>query len=263
MALMGALRLAFRVACIVGLFLLCAPLHYLWKLVKMPSPWPRRFLRWVGRAAGIRVKVVGVPLDRDVLFLANHLSWLDILLVAGASGAAFVAKSEVAETPVIGWLARLNNTVFVARSERSGVRGQADALRSALAAGQPVALFPEGTTDGGPEILPFRASLLASLFPPLPGVLVQPVALDYGTAAHELSWIGDETGLANVRKVLTRRGGTPVTLHFLAPVDPATGDRKSLASAARAGIVEALGDPAKVILLREPLGPSGGGADRL
>lgn len=244
------IRLALRVLMMVAALLICLPLHYAWRLLRRPSPWPRRFLGWVGRAAGMRVRIVGVPLERDVLFLANHLSWLDILLVAGASGAAFVAKAEVAETPVIGWLARLNNTVFVARTERSGVRGQADALRSALASGQPVALFPEGTTDGGPDILPFRASLLASLFPPLPGVRVQPVALDYGAAAHDLSWIGEETGLANVRKVLARRGATPVILHFLAPVDPASGDRKALAAAARGEIVEALS-------------PSGGGTDRL
>jgi lyso-ornithine lipid O-acyltransferase len=247
---MGTLRLAFRVAWIVALLLLCVPLHYLWRLLRTPSPWPRRFLGWVGRAAGMRVKVVGAPLERDVLFLANHLSWLDILIVAGASGAAFVAKTEVAEVPVVGWLAGLNNTVFVARSERSGVRGQADALRAALASGQPVALFPEGTTDGGPDILPFRASLLASLFPPLPGVMVQPIALDYGAASHDLAWIGDETGLANVRKVLTRRGTVPVVLHFLAPVDPASGDRKALAARSRAEIIEALG-------------PSGPAADRL
>jgi 1-acyl-sn-glycerol-3-phosphate acyltransferase len=201
----------------------------------------------------MRARVVGIPLERDVLFLANHLSWLDIVLIAGSSGAAFVAKQEVAETPLVGWLARLNNTVFVARSERSGVRGQADALRAALATGQPVALFPEGTTDGGPDILPFRASLLASLFPPLPGVRVQPIALDYGGATRDLAWIGDETGLANVRKVLGRRGTTPVVLHFLAPVDPASGDRKALAARSRAEIIEALGGPA----------PSGGGADRL
>jgi 1-acyl-sn-glycerol-3-phosphate acyltransferase len=251
---MGSLRLAFRVVWIVGLFLLCVPLHYLWKLFGSPSPWPRWFLGRVGRAAGMRVRVVGQALERDVLFLANHLSWLDILIVAGASGAAFVAKQEVAEVPVVGWLAGLNSTVFVARSERRGVRDQADALRAALATGQPVALFPEGTTDGGPDILPFRASLLASLFPPLPGVRVQPIALDYGAAAHDLSWIGDETGLANVRKVLTRPGTTLVTLHFLAPVDPGNGDRKTLAAAARAEIVEALG---------EPLTPSGGGSDRL
>jgi 1-acyl-sn-glycerol-3-phosphate acyltransferase len=201
----------------------------------------------------MRVRVVGAPIERDVLFLANHLSWLDILVLAGASGTAFVAKAEVAGTPVVGWLANLNSTVYVARAERSAVRGQADALRTALASGQPVALFPEGTTDGGPDILPFRASLLAALFPPLPGVRVQPVALDYGAAAHDLAWIGDETGLANVRRVLARRGTTPVTVQFLAPVDPASGDRKALARAARDEIVEALEAP----------GPSGGGADRL
>jgi 1-acyl-sn-glycerol-3-phosphate acyltransferase len=242
---MAGLRLILRGAWIVGLLLLCLPLHYLWKLFGARSPWPRRFLAWVGRAAGMQVRTVGTPLSANVLFLANHLSWLDILIVAGASGAAFVAKAEVETTPVIGWLARLNNTVFVARAERSGVRGQADALRSALASGQPVALFPEGTTDGGPDILPFRASLLAALFPPLPGVRVQPIALDYGAAGHDLAWIGDETGLANVRKVLTRRGTVPVVLHFLAPVDPASGDRKTLAAAARDEIVEALPSPGK------------------
>ena len=230
--------------------LVCLPLHYLWRLARRRSPWPRRFLALVARAAGMRVRVVGVPLERDVLFLANHLSWLDILVLAGASGTAFVAKAEVAETPLVGWLAGLNATVFVARAERSAVRGQADSLRSALGRGQPVALFPEGTTEGGGEILPFRASLLAALYPPLPGVMVQPVALDYGAAARDLAWVGDETGLANVRKVLSRRGSTPVIVQFLAPVDPAAADRKSLASAARDEIVEALR-------------PSGDGTDRL
>jgi lyso-ornithine lipid O-acyltransferase len=244
------IRLVLRVSAMAAALLVCLPLHYLWRLLGRRSPWPQRFLGWVGRAAGMRVTVVGAPLKRDVLFLANHLSWLDILVLAGASGAAFVAKAEVAETPVVGWLARLNNTVFVARAERAGVRGQADALRAALASGQAVALFPEGTTDGGPEILPFRASLLASLFPPLPGVMVQPVALDYGSAAHDLAWIGEEAGLDNVRKVLSRRGTAEVILYFLAPVDPASGDRKALARAARDEIVEALG-------------PSGGEADRL
>lgn len=247
------LRLSLRILAMAAALTVCLPLHYLWKLGGRPSPWPRRFLGWVARSAGMRVRVVGTPLERDVLFLANHLSWLDILVLAGASGTAFVSKAEVAEVPVVGWLAGLNNTVFVARSERSGVRGQADALRRALASGQPVALFPEGTTDGGPDILPFRASLLAALFPPLPGVLVQPVAIDYGAAADELAWVGEEPGLDNVRKVLSRRGTVPVTLHFLAPVDPASGDRKALARASRDEIVEALAKR----------GSSGGGADRL
>jgi 1-acyl-sn-glycerol-3-phosphate acyltransferase len=243
---MGALRLVLRVAAMVAGFLACVPLHYGWKLAGRPSPWPRRFLWWIGWSAGMRAQVVGRPLPSHVLFVANHLSWLDILLVAGATGTAFVSKEEVARYPLIGWLAGLNNTVFVARSERNSVRGQADALRTALATGQPVTLFPEGTTDGGPDLLPFRASLLASLFPPLPGVRVQPVALDYGPAAHDISWVGEETAVANARRILSRPGTTPVILRFLAPVDPAAvGDRKALAAAARAEIHEALDPSAK------------------
>ena len=240
------LRLIARVAAMVAGLLACVPLHYAWKLAGQPSPWPRRFLWWIGRSAGMRANVVGKPLERDVLFVANHLSWLDIMLVAGATGTAFVSKDEVARYPLVGWLARLNNTVFVARAEKKGVRGQADALRAALATGQPVTLFPEGTTDGGADTLPFRASLLASLFPPLPRLRVQPVALDYGPAAHDIAWVGEESAIANARRILSRPGTTPVTIRFLAPVDPAEmGDRKALAAAARAEIHDALDPSAK------------------
>jgi 1-acyl-sn-glycerol-3-phosphate acyltransferase len=236
------MRLTLRTVMIVAGLIALLPLHYLWKLLGRKSPWPRRFLVWVGHAAGMRVRVAGQPLGDHVLFLSNHLSWLDIMLIAGASGAAFVSKDEVARWPLIGWLASLNNTIFVARTRRGAVRDQADALRAALAGGQPVALFPEGTTEGGPDILPFRASLLASLFPPLPGVRVQPVAIDYGAAAHDIAWVGQEAAGANATRVLARKGTTPVTVHFLEPLDPASfADRKALANAARSRIVAALG----------------------
>ena len=235
------MRLTMRMAAIVVALIVCVPLHYGWKLFWKRSPWPRRFLGFVGRAAGMRVRLVGRPLKSDVLFLANHLSWLDIMVVAGASGAAFVSKDDVARWPVIGWLSRLNNTVFIARTERKAVRGQADAVRTALATGQPIALFPEGTTEGGTETLPFRASLLASLFPPLPGLRVQPVAIDYGDSAEDIAWVGDESAGANGKRVLARRGTADVTLHFLDPIDPASlPDRKALAERSRAAIVGAL-----------------------
>ena len=236
------MRLTMRIAAIVAGLLALLPFHYLWKLVGRPSPWPRRFLAWVGRAAGMRLKVVGTPRRSHVLFVSNHLSWLDIMLIAGSSGAAFVAKDEIARWPVIGWLASLNNTIFVARTQRGAVRNQADALREALGRGQPVALFPEGTTEGGAEVLPFRASLLASVFPPLAGVTVQPVALDYGAAAGSIAWVGQEPAAANAKRVLSRRGTTPVTIHFLDPINPADiGDRKQLAVIGHARVVAALG----------------------
>jgi 1-acyl-sn-glycerol-3-phosphate acyltransferase len=257
------LRLSFRILAMTAGLAVCLPLHYLWKLRGAPSPWPRRFLGWVARATGMRARVVGEPLRSHVLFIANHLSWLDIMLVAGASGAAFVSKDEVARWPVIGWLARMNNTVFVARTARGAVRSQAEGLRAALATGQPVALFPEGTTDGGPEVLPFRASLLASLFPPLPDVKVQPIAIDYGAAAGEIAWVGQESAAANVKRVLSRPGTTAVTLHFLPPIDPPeAGDRKTLAERGRGEILAVL-EPGRSSRPAGSLDPSAAGADRL
>jgi len=243
---MSNLRFAGRVLSIVAGLLACLPLHYLWKLFGKPSPWPRRFLGWVGRSAGLRARSVGTPLERNVLFVANHLSWLDIMILAGATGTAFVSRDDVGRWPVIGWLSDMNNTVYVDRSNKRAVHGQVDTLRNALAAGQPVALFPEGTTDGGTNVLPFRASLLSALFPPMPGLKVQPVAIDYGAAGADIAWTGEEGAGANARRVLSRRGNVPVTLHFLEPLDPAElSDRKALAHASRDAIVAALGPSAR------------------
>ncbi|MDB5722332.1 MAG: 1-acyl-sn-glycerol-3-phosphate acyltransferase, partial [Alphaproteobacteria bacterium] len=220
MTVAARLRLARRIAGIAGALILCLPLHYAWKLAGRRSPWPRRFLFMVAFAAGMRPRVTGSPLKRQVLFLANHVSWLDIMLVAGTSGAAFVSKAEVADWPLFGWLASLNDSVFVAREQKRAVQGQADALRTALAGGRAVALFPEGTTEGGHRVLPFRASLLAALFPPLPGIRVQPVAIDYGPAVEDIAWVGDEGAAANALRILSRKGIVPVGVHYLQPVDP-------------------------------------------
>jgi 1-acyl-sn-glycerol-3-phosphate acyltransferase len=235
------MRATARVLAIVTAMIAGLVLHHLWLLFRRRSPWARRFLAFVGWAAGMRPRVVDTPLRDHVLFVANHLSWLDIMLIAGATGSAFVSKDDVARWPLIGWLARLNDTVFVARTGRRDVHRQAEALRTALASGRPVALFPEGTTEGGRDVLHFRASLLAAVVPPPPGVRVQPVAIDYGEAAHDIAWIGGESAAANAMRILSRPGTTPVTLRFLAPIDPATiASRKALAEAARDEIVAAL-----------------------
>ncbi len=227
-------------AILLGIFA-CVPLHYLSKLVGRRSRWPRRFLWWVGYSAGMRVSVSGAPLPSHVLFAGNHLSWLDIMVLAGETGTAFVSKAEVGRTPVIGWLANLNNTVYVERRDRGAAGSQAEALRAALATGQPVALFPEGGTDGGVETLPFRASLFSSLFPPVEGIKVQPVAIDYGAAGADIAWTGDEPALANVKRVLSRPGTTRVTLRFMPPMEPAAfADRKDIANAAHARVTAAL-----------------------
>ncbi|MGE0178570.1 MAG: lysophospholipid acyltransferase family protein [Sphingomonas sp.] len=230
-----------RLGAITLSLLFYLPLHYGWKLAGARSPWPRRFLAFAGRRCGLRVRVRGVPIAGGVLFAANHETWLDILALGGVTGTSFVAKDEIRRWPLVGWLAGLNATLYVVRTARQEVRGQADQIRDALGVGGRVALFPEGTVDGSRDVLPFRASLFASLYPPIPAVRVQPVAIDYGGATADIAWLDDESTGGNVRRILARPGTIVVTLDFLAPIDPAkAGDRKALAAASRAEIVAAL-----------------------
>ena len=136
-------------------------------------------------------------------------------------------------------LASLNSSLFVDRETRGAAAEQAEAMRTALAQGQPLTLFPEGTTGNGIVLRAFRSSLLAAVAPPPPGIVVQPVALDYGSDAASIAWTEDESIGQNALPLLQRRGGTALTLRFLAPLPPA--DRKTTTAAARAAIAGALG----------------------
>ncbi len=223
-------------------------MHYLWRLLRLPSPWPRWFLGRAARIAGARVEVIGTPLRRDVFYISNHLSWIDILALGGASGTAFVAKAEIGEAPVVGWLAGLNRTVYVKRENRMGVAQQINELRDALAENWAITVFPEGTTTDGRSLLPFKTPMLRVLEPPPPGVMVQPVLLDYGAAGEAIGWIGEESGLNNARRVLARKHGFPLKISFLEPFDPRDfPGRKAIAAESRrrveAALVAALGGP--------------------
>lgn len=246
-------RLFARVALLVLALLICVPFHYLWRLLRLPSPWPMWFLGRVARIAGVRVQVSGVPLKRDVFYVANHISWLDILALGGASGTAFVAKEELARAPLVGWLASLNRTVFVKRENRLGVAEQINQLRDALAENWSVTVFPEGTVTDGKSLLPFKTPMLRVLEPPPPGVMVQPVLLDYGDASEEIAWVGEESGVTNAKRILARRGSFVLRMTFLDPFHPRDfPGRKAIAAESRRRIEEAL-----VAALGHPLRPFG------
>lgn len=162
----GWVRFILRTIAILILLIVFVPLHYAWRIFAYGSPFPMLFLRYTARVIGARVQVVGTPLRRDVFFIANHVSWVDILAMAGASGTAFVAKWELSQVPVIGWLCRLNRTVFVKREHRMGVAEQINALKEALADNWSVTVFPEGTVTDGHSLLPFKSSMISVLEPP-------------------------------------------------------------------------------------------------
>ena len=209
-------------------------LHGIWRLIRRPSPWPQRLLGSIARIVGARTEIVGTPLTRDVVFISNHVSWTDIPILAGATGTAFVAKAELRQVPLIGWLCTLHRTVFVERGKRLDAAAQVDRLRASLADDHPVTIFPEGTTGDGHTLLPFKAALLGALDPPPAGLRVQPVFIDYGRVTDSIAWIGDESGASHATRLLCRPDTFPVVLRFAEPFDPAAiGGRKAIAAEAR------------------------------
>ena len=202
---------------VVSLWLIyCIPLHAGWRLVGLSSPWPRLFLRGSAIACGMDVQIIGPRRQTNVLYIANHVSWLDILVLAGRTGSAFVAKADMAPWPVVGWLATLNHSVYVQREQRLDSKAQAETIGAALQTGQALTL------------LPFRSSLIAAVAPPPEGIAIQPVAIDYGTAANGLAWVGDEGFGANAMRILSQRGRTRVILHFLEPLDVSDSTHRKL-----------------------------------
>ncbi len=229
------LRAALRIVGLILLFLACLPLHLFSKLVGR-SPWPRRFLAAAAWIVGARIRLEGGRPGRHTLLVSNHLSWIDILALAGSTGCAFVSKDTLGH-PFIHWLADQNRTIYVHRSNRRGAKDQALAIAAALEREQPVALFPEGTTGPGTHLLPFRSTLLEAATFAAKDVAICPVALDYSAAATEVAWY-QESGRDNVLRLLSRPGPLPLTVRVLPPI---TGNgRKALAEQARLAIESAL-----------------------
>ena len=238
---LGKVRIAVRLAALIGLLLVCVPGYYAWRILRLANPWPRWFLGAVAMVAGVEVQTFGERVRGRAFFLTNHVSWLDVPALAGASGAAFVAHDGLAAYPVLKWLCEMNDTVFVARHDRASVAGQVALVRTAIAETSALAVFPEGTTSDGTGLLPFKSSLLSALDPVPDGVAVQPVLLDYGSEAADIAWVGEEHGLDNFKRILARGRPVRLTIRFLPPLTgDALRDRKTMAAAARAAMLAEL-----------------------
>lgn len=181
-------------------------------------------------------QLAGKPIQPHTLLVSNHLSWLDILILGGSTGCAFVSKDSLGHG-LLHWLADQNHTIYVRREHRKGARNQAVEIARALEGDKPVALFPEGTTGPGDELLPFRSTLLEAAAYADRQVEIRPVALDYGSARTEVGW-WHEPGKDNVLRVLGRKRRLPVTVRLLDPLPHA--DRKTLAANIRSAIEHAL-----------------------
>ncbi|WP_420406820.1 lysophospholipid acyltransferase family protein [Hoeflea sp.] len=152
---------------------------------------PRWWHRLMCRVIGLKVVAHGeISERRPLLIVSNHISWKDILVLGSVADVVFIAKSEVRQWPVFGWLARLQRSVFVNRAEPRTTGKQISEVSRRLIAGEIVVLFAEGTTSDGNRILPFKSSLFGAASAALPfapdkTVHIQPVTIAY-TGIHGL-----------------------------------------------------------------------------
>ncbi len=164
--------------------------------------WSRRFLRLLN----VEVEIIGDVPGHGALLVSNHLSYVDIPLIAHVLPPRFVAKAELRSWPLVGWCCRGVETIFVDRASRLDTSRVAAEIRAGLERGDNVVLFPEGTSGPGHDLMPFRPSLLA---PPAAADLpVHYSALKYETAPDQppafmaISWWGDMPFAPHAKQLL-------------------------------------------------------------
>lgn len=241
LSVLGRIRISLRLLAMLSWLLVCIPAFYLFAIFTRRNPAARAFLSGIARIAGIELTVRGEKVHRGAFLLANHVSWIDIPALSAVTGTAFVGHDGLASMPLLKWLCKMNDTVFVARHDRTSVARQIAAVRTALSDTGALTVFPEGTTSDGTGLLPFKSSLLSAIEPIPAGIAVQPVVLDYGTEAADIAWVGEEHGLHNFLRVLARRRPVRLTVHFLPVLEGAAlASRKTIALAAREAILRRL-----------------------
>ena len=202
----------------------------------------RSFSYLLLRCFGMRVTRVGTPLPGAAMFVANHVSWIDITLLHSQRAVGFVAKAEISRWPLIGWLASQAGTIYHHRGDNESLHGVMHQMLQRLQEGRAVAVFPEGRTCDGRELGPFHPRIFQ------PAVLaqcpVQPVALKYGASGAAQAIVAfrpRENFLQNFLRLLGEPARS-VEVHFLEPTTAsAEGEgRKRLAQLCRERIVAAM-----------------------
>ncbi|MBU6234621.1 MAG: 1-acyl-sn-glycerol-3-phosphate acyltransferase [Alphaproteobacteria bacterium] len=210
------------------------------------SPRVYAFICWF---MAIRVHVKGTPQNsaNAVLFVPNHISYLDIVALGSILDARFVAKSEVAGWPLFGLLSKIQNTVFIRRT-RSALEGAMHELAKILKSGISLIVFAEGTSTNGLAVKPFKPGLFDAVFEAGGGIMVQPVALTIqsidgkapmgdGPTRNMYAWWRPEDTLVPHLWAFACSKGTDVAVNFLPVLSPQEyADRKALAAAAHRAV---------------------------
>jgi len=201
----------------------------------------RWWSRWFLRIFGMRVIREGFPLAGGTMFVANHVSWVDIVALHSQHMMGFIAKHEIRSWPLIGWLSTQTETIYLRRGSADSLGGVMDEMATRLRAGRAVAAFPEGGTRNGVALGPFHARIFTAVV--AADTPVQPVALCYGDACEAQSIVAyapRENFMANLMRLLGEPS-RPARVCFLEPILHADQQgRRGIAQLARSRIEHAM-----------------------
>ncbi len=185
------------------------------------------------RIFGFRLRRIGTPVSGAAMFVANHVSWIDIELMHSFKVVGFVAKSEISRWPLIGWMASRAGTIYHRRGNNESLNGVMHQMVERMQQGEAVGVFPEGRTTSGAALGPFHARIFQPAV--VAQTTVQPVALrfgEHGSAQAIVAFAPDENFLQNFLRLL----GEPsrvAEVHFLAPIIAGEQGRRALADYCR------------------------------
>jgi len=200
---------------LIGLLIIAG--YFSWCAVEKKQPVIRWWSQKLLRLCRVQLKVSGAPqASGAVLWVANHVSWLDIFVINSVRSTHFVAKSDIKGWPVLGWLVAGAGTVFIERERRSAIKQVATQLQQLFAQGLVVGLFPEGTTTDGLAVKPFHNSLFGAAI--AAGAPVQTIALRFyaGNArSTRFAFTGEQSLIANLWFLLGSKEPARIECEFM------------------------------------------------
>jgi 1-acyl-sn-glycerol-3-phosphate acyltransferase len=202
-------------------------------LSEVMSRWWAAVICWI---FGLRVRVEGTFPAGPQLVAANHISWIDIQLLHCVSPVSFVAKAEIGEWPLVGWLARAGGTVFHRRGSHDSASGVATAMAKRLEEGRKIVVFAEGGILPGHGVKRFHARLFAAAIES--GTPVLPVMLRYvrdGRRCDDITFLEDENFVVNFFRLMMQKPCI-AEVHALPVIDPQGKQRRELAGEAEAAV---------------------------
>jgi len=242
---MRSLRLFSILLCLSIFIIITIPIQFLLNFFKLElkNTYPLFFYKVIKNISGINIHTEGFEKirqkDTGTLYIANHVSWFDILCLGSMLNARFIAKKEVASMGIFGFLAKLSNTFFIDNSNKKKIYQYNNFIREKLINGESLILFPEGTTSDGNSIRKFKSSLFECINSSESLINVQPISICYARknnlpmgiySRRFIAWVG-ETSMVNSMKEFLSSGSITVNLIFHPKVSMKQfSDRKELSS---------------------------------